>query len=198
VPLDSLAALVVFAFVASITPGPANFMLLTSGVNFGFARTIPQLLGISLGFTSLLLAVGFGLGGILLALPSLHAALKMAGGAYILWLAWRIATSRSISSGGGGKARPPRFFDSAMFPWINPKAWVIAVTAMALYTDPNAPFLSVVLISVAFALVNLPSIATWAACGVVLRGLLSDPARLKRFNILMGVLLAATVWPMLS
>jgi threonine/homoserine/homoserine lactone efflux protein len=196
---EAFTALVVYAFVTSITPGPNNFMLLASGVNFGFVRTIPHMLGIGGGFLSLLLGVGFGLGAVLTAFPSLHLALKIAGGAYLLYLAWRIAMSRSMGKGGeGAGTRPMTFLEAAAFQWVNPKAWVMAVTAMAVYTDPEAPFLSVALVAVAFAAVNLPSVSSWAGFGTALRGFLSDPVRLKWFNIAMGLLLAATLWPMLA
>ena len=194
---QALLALSVYAFVTSISPGPSNFMLLASGANFGFARTLPQLLGITVGFKSLLLGVGLGLGATLVAFPGLHTALKIAGGAYLLYLAWRIGTSRALGK-DGAVARPLTFLQSAAFQWINPKAWVVAVTAMAVYTSPDQPLLSVVLISIAFALVNLPSVLVWAAFGMALRDLLSDPVRLKWFNIAMGVLLAATLWPLLA
>ncbi len=194
----AFTVLVVYAFVTSITPGPNNLMLLASGVNFGFVRTIPHMLGIAGGFLSLLLGVGFGLGAVLTAFPSLHLALKVAGGAYLLFLAWRIATSRSMGRADEGAAtRPMSFLEAAAFQWVNPKAWVMAVTAMAVYTNPQAPVLSVVLVALAFAAVNLPSVSTWAGFGTALRGFLSDPQRLKWFNIGMGVLLAATLWPML-
>lgn len=194
---DLLLALVVFAFVTSITPGPNNFMLLASGVNFGFRRTIPHMLGIGGGFLSLLLGVGFGLGALLTAYPSLHLALKLAGGAYLLYLAWRIAMSRSLSEKDGKAARPMTFLEAAAFQWVNPKAWVMAVTAMAVYSDPAAPFLSVLVVALAFALVNLPSVSTWAGFGMALRGFLADPVRLKWFNIAMGAALAVSLWPML-
>ena len=197
--LDIFAALILFAFVTSITPGPNNFMLMASGVNFGFRRTIPHMLGIGVGFLSLLLGVGFGLGAVLAADPALHMALKIAGGAYLLYLAWRIAMARSMGDGkaGEGVARPMTFLQAAAFQWVNPKAWVMAVTAMAVYTSPQAPFLSVVLVAVAFAVVNVPSVSAWAGFGVALRGFLADPVRLKRFNIAMGLLLVASLWPML-
>ena len=194
---DAFLALVVYAFVTSITPGPNNFMLLASGVNFGFFRTIPHMLGISAGFLSLLLGVGFGLGAVLTAFPALHLVLKIAGGAYLLYLAWRIAMSRSLGKAGDTKARPMTFLEAAAFQWVNPKAWVMAVTAMAVYTNPEAAFLSVILIGSAFTLVNLPSVSVWAGFGTALRGFLADPVRLKWFNIGMGLLLAATLWPML-
>jgi threonine/homoserine/homoserine lactone efflux protein len=195
--LDLFLALIVFAFVTSITPGPNNFMLLASGVNFGFWRTVPHMCGIGVGFFSLLLGVGFGLGALLVAYPQLHIALKIAGGAYLLYLAWRIAMSRSLGDKNDASARPMTFMEAAAFQWVNPKAWVMAVTAMAVYTDPEHPFLTVFLVATAFAVVNFPSVSTWAGFGVALRGFLADPVRLKWFNIAMGVLLAATLVPML-
>ena len=98
---------------------------------------------------------------------------------------------------GDAAARLMTFLEAVAFQWVNPKAWVMALTAMAVYTDPKAPFLSVFLIAAAFAAVNLPSVSTWAGFGTALRGFLSDPTRLKWFNIAMGLLLAATLWPML-
>jgi threonine/homoserine/homoserine lactone efflux protein len=195
--VDVFVALSIFAFVTSISPGPGNLMLLASGANFGFVRTIPQVFGISLGFVSVLVSVGLGLGALLTAAPALHMGLKLVGGGYLLYLAWRIATSRSLGEGHDVEGRPLTFVESAAFQWINPKAWVVAVAAMAAYTDPATPFRSVTLISLAFALINLPTVSVWAGFGVALRGLLSTPHRLKAFNIAMGLLLVATLWPML-
>lgn len=195
--LDLFLALIVFAFVTSVTPGPNNFMLLASGVNFGFWRTVPHMAGIGVGFFVLLLAVGFGLGAVLVAVPALNLALKIAGGLYLVYLAWRIAMSRSLSGQGEDRARPMTFLEAAAFQWVNPKAWVMAVTAMAVYTDPQRPFVTVLIVGVAFALTNFPSVSVWAGFGVALRGFLSEPVRLKWFNIAMGLLLLATLWPML-
>jgi threonine/homoserine/homoserine lactone efflux protein len=201
---DVFAALLLFAFVTSITPGPNNLMLMASGVNFGFARTVPHMLGIGAGFLSLLLGVGFGLGAVLAAWPPLHMALKAAGGVYLLYLAWRIAMARTRAPAGAsdaqgeGRARPMSFLEAAAFQWVNPKAWVMAVTAMAVYASPQSPFVSVVVVAAAFALVNLPCVSSWAGFGVALRGFLADPARLKWFNIAMGLSLVASLWPMLA
>lgn len=194
---DIFAALVAFAFVSSVTPGPNNFMLLASGVNFGFRRTVPHMFGIAGGFASLLLAVGFGLGALLAAFPALHLVLKVAGGAYLLYLAWRTAMSRSLDTKEGRDGRPMTFLEAAAFQWVNPKAWMMAVTAMAIYTSPQAPVLSVLLVALAFTLVNFPSVSIWAGFGTAMRGFLADPVRLKWFNIAMGLLLAASLWPML-
>ena len=196
-PLDTFAALVLFAFTTSITPGPNNMMLFTSGVNFGFRRTIPHMLGIGAGFLSLLLGVGLGLGALLHTVPLLYTVLKFAGGAYLLWIAWKIGSSRSLSE-GKTSAAPMSFLSAAAFQWINPKAWVMAVTAMATYTNPELYFISVLIVGLAFALVNVPSVSTWAGFGSALRDWLSVPVRLKWFNLSMAVLLVLSLWPMLK
>jgi threonine/homoserine/homoserine lactone efflux protein len=193
----TLLALFTFAFVTSITPGPNNMMLFASGVNFGFRRTIPHMLGIGGGFFTLLLGVGFGLSAILEALPLLHTVLKTVGGAYLLYIAWRIAASRSISEGAAG-ARPMTFFEAAAFQWVNPKAWVMALGAMTAYPDPENYAFTVLIIAAIFALVNIPSVSCWAGFGSLLRDWLSVPPRLKWFNIAMGALLALSLWPMLK
>ncbi len=194
---QTLFALILFGFVTSITPGPNNFMLLASGVNFGFQRTIPHMLGIGAGFCSLLLAVGFGLGSLLAAFPALEVALKIAGGGYLLYLAWKIAVSRSLAKPGATDARPITFLQAAAFQWVNPKAWVMAVTAMALYTSAENRVLTVLLVAGIFTITNVPSVSVWAGFGQAMRGFLADPVRLKWFNIAMGVALALTLWPLL-
>ncbi len=123
--------------------------------------------------------------------------LKFAGGAYLVWIAWKIASSRSLSE-GRNSAAPMSFFSAAAFQWVNPKAWVMAVTAMATYTNPELYLASVLIVGLAFAVVNVPSVSTWAGFGLALREWFSDPARLKWFNITMAVLLVASLWPMLK
>ena len=194
--LSTFLALLTFAFVTSITPGPNNMMLFASGVNFGFRRTIPHMLGISSGFFLLLLGIGFGLGAILEAFPVLHTTLKFAGGAYLLYIAWKIATSRAIDEGTAG-ARPMTFLQAAAFQWVNPKAWVMGVGGMTAYPDPENYVASVIFVGAIFAIINLPSVSVWAGFGSALREWLSVPARLQWFNISMGILLAASLWPML-
>ncbi|EJL48928.1 putative threonine efflux protein [Rhizobium sp. CF122] len=196
-PLDTFLALVLFAFTTSITPGPNNMMLFASGVNFGFRRTVPHMLGIGAGFFSLLIGVGFGLGALLHTVPALYTTLKFAGGAYLAWIAWTIATSRTLSEGKSG-VKPMSFLSAAAFQWVNPKAWVMAVTAMATYTIPDIYLASVLIVGFAFALVNVPSVSTWAGFGSAVRDWLSDPVRLKWFNITMAVLLVLSLWPMLK
>lgn len=193
---DTLLALVLFAFTTSITPGPNNMMLFASGVNFGFRRTIPHMLGIGAGFFTLLVGVGLGLGAVLHTYPPLFVALKIAGGLYLLTIAWKIGMSRTLGEGKAG-GRPMTFLGAAAFQWVNPKAWVMAVTGMAVYADEGNYFLSVLMIGVVFAAVNLPSVSTWAGFGSALRNWLSVPVRLKWFNITMAVLLVLSLWPMM-
>lgn len=195
--LEIFLTLLVFAFVTSITPGPNNFMLLASGVNFGFKRTIPHMCGIGSGFFTLLLGVGLGLGALIETFPLVYTILKFAGGAYLIYLAYQIAMSRSLNA-VDGKARPMTFMEAAAFQWINPKAWVMAITAMATYTSPEAYLATVLIVGVAFALVNIPSVSSWAAFGQMMRGWLADPVRLKWFNIAMAILLVVSLWPMLK
>jgi threonine/homoserine/homoserine lactone efflux protein len=196
-PRETFLALVLFAFTTSITPGPNNMMLFASGVNFGFRRTIPHMFGIGAGFLSLLLGVGLGLGALLRTMPLVYVVLKFAGGTYLVWVAWKIGTSRSLSEQQTG-ARPMSFTRAAAFQWINPKAWVMAVTAMATYTVPQMYLASVLIVGAAFAAVNVPSVSTWAGFGSALREWLSDPVRLKWFNITMAVLLVLSLRPMLK
>ncbi len=193
--LETFFALLTFALVASITPGPNNLMLLASGVNFGFRRTIPHMCGIAVGFFILLMSVGLGLGTLLSVFPALHTGLKLAGGAYLIYLSWRIATTRTMGK-GKASAKPMTLLGAAAFQWVNPKAWMMAVSAMALFTDPSQPYLSVFWVALAFVIVNFPSVSTWAGFGTLMSGFLSNPVRLKWFNIAMGCILALTVVPM--
>ncbi|GLR23358.1 LysE family translocator [Ciceribacter naphthalenivorans] len=186
-----------FAFATSITPGPNNMMLFASGVNFGFRRTIPHMLGIGVGFLSLLIGVGLGLGALFATVPILYTGLKIAGGLYLLYIAWKIGSSRTLGEGKVG-GKPMTFLGAAAFQWVNPKAWVMAVTAMSVYVDERSYLWSVIVVGLVFAAVNLPSVSTWASFGSVLREWLSVPVRLKWFNITMALLLVASLWPMLK
>ncbi len=195
-PLETLLALVSFAFVTSITPGPNNIMLTASGVNFGFIRTVPHMLGIGAGFIALLLAVGAGLGSAFAAFPVLQTVLKVAGAAYMLWLAWKIAHAGEVDATTNAAARPMTFLEAALFQWVNPKAWVMALSAMAIYVRPAHAVADVIAVALVFGFVNVPSVGTWAGFGHLLREWLRDPARVRVFNIAMAVLLVASIVPM--
>ena len=129
---ELLGPLVLFAAAVTLTPGPNVVLVTASAANFGFRRTVPQILGITFGFGSMVLATGLGLAGVVHAEPRLHAALKYAGAAYLLYLAWRIA--RADAAGASARARPIGFVEATLFTWMNPKAWVSALGAAAAFT----------------------------------------------------------------
>ncbi len=195
-PLDVFLALIGFSFVSSVTPGPNNIMLLASGVNFGFRRTIPHMFGIAFGFGILLLATGFGLQQVFEEFPQLQLIIKVLGGAYLVYLAWKIANSGPVEAAEGA-GKPMTFMAAALFQWVNPKAWVMAITAMTVYTGQPDFISSVFIVCAAFVVVNFPSVSIWCGFGVALREFLSDPKKLKIFNISMALMLIASLWPML-
>jgi threonine/homoserine/homoserine lactone efflux protein len=188
-------ALLLFAFVSSITPGPNNLMVLASGVNFGFRRTIPHMLGIALGFTLMVAAVGFGMGAIFTRAPFLYTALKIAGVVYLLVLAFRLAMSGPVKD-GRVVGSPMSFFAAMAFQWVNPKAYVMAVSAVAAYASPDPR--SILLVTLAFALVTPPCISTWAAFGTSMRRVLMDARYVRPFNIVMALLLVASLVPVVE
>jgi len=193
---DLFPALIGFAFVSSITPGPNNLMLLASGANFGLRRSIPHMLGISIGHSVMVILVGLGLIGIFDAWPVSYTVLKWASVAYLLWLAWKIGSADPAPPQGTPRARPMTFLGAALFQWVNPKAWYMALTAISAYlTEHSLP--GVVMVALVFAATNLPSITVWAVLGEQMRRWLTSPARMRAFNVTMALLLVATLWPIL-
>ena len=194
---DMLFAFAGFAFVTSVTPGPNNTMLLASGVNHGFMRTIPHIVGISLGCAAMLLLVGLGLGQVFATVPALYTALRYLGAAYLLWLAWKIAHAGPIQL-GDRLARPMGFWQAAFFQWVNPKAWVMVVGAVTTYAPRQGFAQGVAVITVLLVLVNAPTVCLWAGCGAALRRWLTDPGRIRAFNVTMALLLVLSLYPMLG
>lgn len=198
--LQLILAMFSFALVTSVTPGPNNLMLLASGANFGFKRTIPHMLGIACGMILLLLVTLLGLGEIFTRLPSAQMGLKLVGVVYLLWLAWKIAsapvaeTSDSSNRTTATTAQPMRWWQAAAFQFVNPKAWMMALGAVSSFTlSGDQYWLSGLVLMIVFGLVNLPSVSLWAGFGVVIQQFLSNARRKRQFNIIMGVLTAATV-----
>ena len=190
---DLFIALLGYAFVTSVTPGPNNMMLMASGANFGFQRTIPHMLGISIGHSLMVFLVGLGLAGLIYSIPGAVTALKVASVAYMLWLAWKI--SQSAAPGEGRAAsRPFSFLQAAAFQWVNPKAWAMALGATSAYVTESSVW-AYLTVAVVFASVNLPSVSLWAFAGVKIRRLLSSPARLRAFNWTMAGLLVLSLIP---
>ncbi len=192
---DILTALALFALVTSVTPGPNNLMLMASGANFGFQRTIPHMLGVALGFVFMAVLVGAGLAGLFQSHPRAVLALEIVSVAYMLWLAWKIARSAAPGERQAGGV-PMTFLQAAAFQWVNPKAWAMALTAVSVYA-PDRSLASVALVAVVFGVVNLPSVSVWVVMGRELRRVLTNPARLQAFNWTMAVLLVASLLPVL-
>jgi threonine/homoserine/homoserine lactone efflux protein len=200
---DQLLALSVFAAVSSGTPGPNNLMILTSGVNFGMKRSIPHLMGITLGFCFMIFCVGMGLQTMFTVFPQLETVLRYGGTAYLLWLAWKIANSGppSSNSGEGKAAKPMGFWAATAFQWVNPKAWFMAISAITTYASSatDAEFGSklsqVLLVVLIFGAINLPLVTCWGWFGSAMRRFLQDPKNLKIFNVTMAVLLIASLYP---
>ena len=192
----SLAALSGFALVSSITPGPNNMMLMASGANFGLRRTVPHALGVGIGFTLMIVLVGVGLMGLFDLFPWLNSVLKVVSIVYLLWLAWKIANAAAPDGSKAAAGKPMSFVGAMLFQWVNPKAWSMALTAIALYA-PERNLAAVVLVAIVFGIVNLPSTSLWAVMGHGLSGWLASPVRLRAFNWTMAVLLVASMIPLL-
>lgn len=193
--IELLSALAVFAFVTSITPGPNNLMLMASGANYGFRRTIPHMLGIGVGFTILLLMVGAGLIQLFDAWPRSHDVLKVVSVGYMLWLAWKTATAAGPAR-GHARGRPLTFLQAAAFQWVNPKAWAMALTAVTAYA-PDRSALAIVSVALIFGAINLPSVSTWTLAGQQMARVLTSQGRRIAFNWTMAALLLASVLPVL-
>jgi threonine/homoserine/homoserine lactone efflux protein len=196
-PLDILLALTVFAFVMSFTPGPNNILLTASGVNFGFVRTIPHLLGVDIGFIFLIAVFAAGLGVVFTSAPALQLVLKVAGAAYMLWLAWKVASARPAGDGGKVPGRPMTFWQAAAFQWINPKGVIAAISGAAVYMQPGHEREDFAILLAVFGLATTLATATWTGFGVGLRRFLRDPLHARIFNVAMGLLLVAAIIPIM-
>jgi len=170
---------------------------LTSGVNFGVWRTVPHMLGVGLGFTLMVAVVGLGLSGIFTRVPALLVAMKWVGAAYMVYLAVKLARAAPVEAGAAA-GRPMTFLQAAAFQWVNPKAWVMALTAIATYTMPDHYIRTVALVALVFGAVNLPCISSWVLFGTVLRQALQRPLVVRAFNLVMAALLIASLYPALS
>jgi threonine/homoserine/homoserine lactone efflux protein len=191
---ELFTAFVIFALVSLFTPGPNNLMLMTSGVNHGFRRTLPHALGVAFGFGFLVLLVGLGLGVVFAAFPPLYTVLKFAGAAYLVYLAWLIARSGPAGTGGTG-GRPLTFLEAAAFQWVNAKALVMAVGAVSTYAAVAAFPANIGLITGVFTTLGLLSSSTWILFGTSLRAIITDPKRARAFNLAMAVALVASIVP---
>ena len=181
--------LLTYVATMSVTPGPNNLMLAASGVNFGFRRTVPHMLGISIGHGIQVAIVAGLLAWVMAWLDDMRLGLVLAGCAYLLWLAWRQA--QAGQPGGGKSAQPLGFIGAALFQWVNPKAWMMVLNAAILFL-PHGNWTAVLWMAAMSVFVNLPCIAVWAFAGDKLRLTLRDPLALRVFNYTMAAALAAT------
>ena len=204
---ELLAGLITFSFVSSITPGPNNLMLMASGANFGFLRTIPHMLGVGVGFVVMTLIIGAGLAQVFDRYPVSYTILKVVSVVYLLYLAWKIATAAPVRHGRlaiqpdspateSGAGSPINFLQAALFQWVNPKAWAMALTAMSVY-NPSRSLSGVVLVGIIFGLINLPCVSTWTVLGQQIRRWLNNSLRLRLFNWTMALLLVLSLAPVL-
>ena len=195
------ASALAFAVAMAATPGPNNAMVAASGATWGFRRTLPHMLGISVGFPVMLVAVALGAGELLRARPWAHEALRWIGAAYLLWLAWHIAVAHPKAPAGPAQVggRPLGFVRAALFQWMNPKAWVIAAGAVVTYTSSSGGALLVqaVVLAAIFLVIILPTIALWTLVGVGAARVLRTERALRRLNLAMAALLVASLLPLL-
>ncbi len=189
--------LVGFSVAMTITPGPNNLMVAAAAANHGITDTVPHIVGIAVGFTLMLAIVAGGLGGLVMAVPFLHPILLWGGAAWLLYLAWKIGTAAPPTT-DRAKRPPLGFFGAALFQWVNPKAWMIALGAASEFVIPGRPLaLEAGRIAGVFAIVAIPCILPWAMLGSGTARILNAPHRLRAFNVTMAALLVASVIPML-
>lgn len=194
--IEILGALALFALVSSITPGPNNLMLMNSGASFGIKKTIPHVLGVVIGFDIMVMLVGTGIMGVFERYPMGAEILKVASIAYLLYLSYQIATSTSAPEQTDAQAKPMSFLQAALFQWINPKAWTMALTAISVYAT-STDFKAVLFVTVVFGLINLPSVSVWVFLGKKMQSILTSQTRLRAFNMTMALLLVGSLYPVI-
>lgn len=196
--MEMIIALGIFAFSTSITPGPNNIMLMSSGANYGVRRTLPHLLGVVCGFALMLILVGLGGGVLFDNFPLAFQLVKVVGMGYMSYLAFRIATAGQRQF-GETTGRPMTFMQTVLFQWVNGKAWIMVTGAVATFTTAGDDYLlQVALMTATFISIGLPCNVIWLLCGRALKGLLESAARQRMFNMLMGTLLFLSILPTMA
>lgn len=192
-PMDVIA-LITLAFVSSITPGPNNLMLLASGMNHGVRRSIPHVAGVSIGFSFLLFVIALGLGKVFERYSAIELGLKLAGAAYLSYLAWKIFNTSAVAENEHSDEPPMTFLQAVAFQWVNPKAWVMGTTATSTLLNTDVSVIAgAATLTAGFWVVNLPCISTWMFSGAFAARWVNAPTKVRRINRTLGVLLAATV-----
>ncbi len=185
-----------FGLASTMTPGPNNITLLSSGLTFGYRRTIPHALGINFGFPVMVICVGLGVGKLFEVFPFVYTTLKVVGISYLIWMAWHIANTKGSLTTENKKDKPFTFLQAALFQWINPKAWVMAITSTAAFiTDHQIAFFQVMIISCIFFFCAILSTNSWALGGVMLRRFIQNERFIQIFNIAMAILIVGSIIP---
>jgi threonine/homoserine/homoserine lactone efflux protein len=193
-----LVAFIVFAAVMCFTPGPNNVMLLASGLNYGFRRTLPHVAGVTFGFAFMIAVCGLGLGAVFTSWPVLQVILKYAGAAYLVYLAFAIGTAGAPDPAQVRRGRPMTFIGAALFQWVNVKGWVMVIGTITAYAAIATYPWNIVIQSLLSLAMGLLSTVTWALCGTALQPLLTSPRAIRAFNIVMALLLLASLVPVFS
>lgn len=194
--MEYFFSLILFTFVAGITPGPNNLMLIVSGLNHGIQKSLPHYFGVCIGFALMVAIIGFGLGAFFLNFPSMYLSIKILGISYLLFLAWKIANAGNMQAKKGLR-KPLTFLQGAAFQWVNPKAWVIAIGALAAFTIQNHMAESVIAIVLVYLVMGLITMGLWLVLGQALQRFLKEEKRIRLFNIVMAALLVLSVIPMI-
>jgi threonine/homoserine/homoserine lactone efflux protein len=190
-------SMILFAVSTAVTPGPNTLLAMLSGLNFGIAKSLPLLFGISIGFSLMLFLVGIGLGQILTLYPTLSLIVNIAGLTYLLYLAWKIATS-SVDNQQRKQTKPLNFFKGVLFQWVNPKAWVVCISAVSVYTTSgDLYFMQTTVLASIFLLIGLPCVGCWVMFGALLRQQLKHTRFIRGLNVAMALLLLTSIAPML-
>jgi len=190
--MTELLPFFLFAISTTFTPGPNNFLILNSGLNFGIKRSVPHFLGICIGFPLMMIVVALGFGAILTQYDWMHHFFKLAGSAYMLYLAWQILRSNTKTQ-LSQPLKPMTFLQAALFQWVNPKAWMIAVSAISIFTLTNHYLSNAIAISVLLGLTCLFTIGAWLVFGSFLKKILKNEKHIRWFNITMAVSLVASI-----
>ena len=190
---EQAVAFLLFAVVAAGTPGPSNLLLTATGAGVGVLRGLPCLFGVTIGMGVMMFAVAFGLGSVVVGNPRVLRALNWLGAAFLLWLAWKIATGRPRGAEAGGK--PVGFLGSAAFQWINPKSWLVCASAAGTYlgAGSSSALAQAMVFGALFILASLPCCFVWLAFGAAAQQFLRTERAGRTFNVAMGVLLAGSV-----
>ena len=194
-----LVSIATFTLSTCVTPGPNNIMLLSSGLTFGYKRTMPHMTGIVVGFPLMILLIGIGLGIVFEKFPILLSVLKVIGILYLFWMAYKIATNKTtVEVKENSQSKPFTFLQSALFQWVNPKAWIMGITAISIFvTSKDDSLIQVVIVSFIFMLSGVVSTNLWTSGGVVLKRFIKDESHVRKFNILMAFFLLLSVIPVI-